>query len=220
MKLLAAIKNNTFSKAAFAESEKVSQRAVERDLKSLKDRGLIAFEGGVKTGRYQITGKIAVIRVFVEKAEAAVGLDAHAHAKDIVTATGLDIDDVMRVIGELEHEELIHVLTRGAKAEAGETLVGAKEILFTRFDHLWKPWNPADDAWEIAISYSHHPDFPTEPKLVSEVLNLPPRRLNPAIRYLMEHKLVEGHEARGTYPFIVSRMYPNRENIATFLGKR
>ena len=220
LKLLAAIKNNTFSKAAFAESEKVSQRAVERDLKSLKDQGLIAFEGGVKTGRYQITGKMAVIRVFVEKAKAAVGLDAHAHAKDIVEATSLDIDDVMRVIEELEQEELIHVLTRSAEAEVGETLVGAKGLLFTKFDHLWKPWNPADDAWEIALSYSHHPDFPTDPKRVAEVLNLPPRRLNPAINYLMEHKLVKGHSARGIYPFTVSRMYPNRENIAEFLKKR
>ena len=82
------------------------------------------------------------------------------------------------------------------------------------------PWNPADDAWDIALSFSHYQDFPTDPKLVSELLNLPPRRLNPAINYLMEHKLVEGHKARGTYPFTVSRMYPNRDNIAIFLRNR
>ncbi len=125
-KLLAAIKNNTFSKATFAESESISTRAVERDLKLLKKQGLIDFEGSTRTGRYRITGKMAVIRVFVEKAEAAVGLDAHAHAKDIVEATGLDTDDVMKVIRELEHEELIHVLTKGAEGEVGEKLVGAK----------------------------------------------------------------------------------------------
>ena len=140
--------------------------------------------------------------------------------KDLTEATGLGIDDVMRVIGELEREELIHVDSRRDGEEAGETFVFAKGLLFTRFDHLWKSWNPADDAWEIALSYSHHPDFPTEPKLVSEVLNLPPRRLNPAILYLMEHKLVDGHKAKGTYPFAVSRMYPNKENILAFLKKR
>ena len=219
LKLLAAIKNNTFSKAAFAESEKVSQRAVERDLKSLKDQGLIAFEGGVRTGRYKITGKMAVIRIFVEKAEAGVGIDAQAHVKELAELTGLGIDDVMRVIKELEQEKLIHVNSRKEGEEAGETFVFATELLFTRFDHLWKPWNPADDAWEIALSYSHYPDFPTDPRRVSEILNLPPRRLNPAISYLMEHKLVEGHIAKGIYPFTVSRMYPNRENIAEFIKK-
>ncbi len=220
LKLLATIKNNTFSKATFAESEEISQRAVERDLKSLKDQGFIDFEGGTRTGRYQITGKMAVIRVFVEKAKAGVGIDASICAKELVEATSISIDDVMRIIKELEQEKLIHDdYPRKDGEEAGETLVYADKLLFTRFDHLWKPWNPADDAWEIALSFSHHPNFPTEPKLVSEVLNLPPRRLNPAIHYLMEHKLVEGHMAKGTYPFTVSRIYPNRENIAVYLKK-
>lgn len=92
-------------------------------------------------------------------------------------------------------------------------------MLFAKFDHLWKPWNPADDAREIALSFSHDPDFPTDPKLVSEVLKLPPRRLNPAVCYLMEHKLIKGHKAKGTYPFAVSRMYPIMENISVFLKK-
>ena len=81
LKLLSAIKNNTFSKTTFAESEEISLRAVERDLKNLKDQGFIDFEGGTKTGRYRITGKMAVIRVFVEKAETGVGIDAQAHAQ-------------------------------------------------------------------------------------------------------------------------------------------
>ena len=56
-KLLDSIRNGTFHKPLFAESEGVSQRAIERDLKYLREQGLIVFEGSAKTGSYRVTSK-------------------------------------------------------------------------------------------------------------------------------------------------------------------
>lgn len=57
LKLLDSISAGTFHKPSFAISEGVSQRAVERDLKYLREQGFIVFEGATKTGRYRVTSK-------------------------------------------------------------------------------------------------------------------------------------------------------------------
>lgn len=57
LKLLDSIRKGTFHKPSFAASEGVSQRAIERDLKYLREQGLIAFEGAAKTGRYVVTNQ-------------------------------------------------------------------------------------------------------------------------------------------------------------------
>lgn len=57
LKLLDSISAGTFHKPSFASSEGVSQRAIERDLKYLREQGLIVFEGATKTGRYRVTSK-------------------------------------------------------------------------------------------------------------------------------------------------------------------
>lgn len=57
LKLLDSIGAGTFHKPSFAASEGVSQRAVERDLKYLREQGFIVFEGAAKTGLYRVTSK-------------------------------------------------------------------------------------------------------------------------------------------------------------------
>ena len=54
LKLLDSIRKGTFHKPSFAASEGVSQRAIERDLKYLREQGLIVFKGAAKTGRYVV----------------------------------------------------------------------------------------------------------------------------------------------------------------------
>ena len=57
LKILDSIRAGTFHKPSFATSEGVSQRAIERDLKYLREQGLIVFEGATKTGSYRVTSK-------------------------------------------------------------------------------------------------------------------------------------------------------------------
>ncbi len=227
IKLLASIKNNTFSKRGFAKLENIVSRTVERELNQLIKQGLIFYKGAPKNGRYCLTEKLAVIRIFVEKADMGVGVDGRVGAKDIVAITGrtikdivaitgLNIEDVTKTIKQLEAEKLVHVAWGDGPEE---TLVYAYRALFARFDSLWMPWNTVEDALVIATGYSIDKKFPSDPKLVSEAFNMPPRRLNPAIHYLMENRIVEASVTLDRTPFGYSHIDPNMENIAKFIDE-
>ncbi|MDE3269144.1 MAG: hypothetical protein OYH77_02550 [Pseudomonadota bacterium] len=56
-RLLDSIDDGTFQKSLFAASEGVSQRAIERDLKHLREQGMIVFTGSTKNGRYLVAKK-------------------------------------------------------------------------------------------------------------------------------------------------------------------
>ena len=53
------------------------------------------------------------------------------------------------------------------------------------------PWNPADDALKLATDMVNDPEFPSDPESISEKYQWDRRRLNPAIVYLENRKLID-----------------------------
>lgn len=143
----------------------------------------------VSENKYFKTGYSAaansVASFFVEKTHAARTLDPQASFDDLMDATGLTRDDVV---------DAIHELSGMVSSRYGE-IVYPEETLFATFDQYWKGWNPADDALKLASDMVNDPNFPATPSEIGELYEWAARRLNPAIAYLENRKLIRSLRA-------------------------
>ena len=68
------------------------------------------------------------------------------------------------------------------------------------------PWTPEEDAVRIAAGLVSDDGFPDTPEEISEVLGWPPRRLNPALTYLIERELVSHTRFYGATDWVTNRL--------------
>lgn len=130
----------------------------------------------------------------------------------------VDIDDELRFsmgISQLDLEDAIAELESlgcVAQYESSESWeVTAKAELFARFDQHYMSWNPADDALMMATRLMSAGARGSEihaDKLAAE-FDWAPRRINPAIQWLLSRKLIEREQAWYKGDFIQARIAPN-----------
>jgi hypothetical protein len=140
----------------------------------------------------------AIAKVFVTESVNGEFADPQHNEDSLGEATGLSPEDLTD-----GHYELRHYI----KESMGHFLV--EHSLYSEFDRFWKPWEPAADALKLAADLVNDPDMPSSPLEISDRYGWEPRRMNPAISYLMERKLIDALEALGTSPFIVYRLAKN-----------
>jgi len=126
----------------------------------------------------------AVAKVFVQKSTHARKFDPWLELNELGEETGLSADDIYDAIHELsgmvtEHHDSFH----------------AEDELFATFDRYWMPWDPAQDALKLATDMLNIEYFPTEPESIGEKYGWNPRRLNPALAYLVNRKIVNDCKA-------------------------
>jgi hypothetical protein len=78
--------------------------------------------------------------------------------------------------------------------------------LFVEFDKHWMAWNPAEDALRLAVDVQNDPGFPHDCNEIAERYGWEPRRLNPAIHYLLDRRLIKDYRAMGTQPWAIVRV--------------
>lgn len=137
----------------------------------------------------------AVARVFVEESENGTSFDPQIDAEDMRERTGLTADDLSDAIHEL----------RGLVKNIYGT-VSPERGLFAEFDGYWKPWKPADDARLIAARMVNENDFPANLAAIAARLDWPPRRINAAVSYLIERRLVGCIDTLDSLPFTALRI--------------
>lgn len=71
--------------------------------------------------------------------------------------------------------------------------------LYVTLDKHFKEWDPATDALTLAADLLNDASFPREPQEIAERYGWQPRRLNPALSYLISRKLIQSltHLAMG-----------------------
>ncbi len=134
---------------------------------------------------------LAVAEVFVRGSAHALALDPQVQVDDLRSKTGLSADDVTDALHEL-----------GALVEQrfhGSTWPRA--AFFTELDEYFMPWTPASDALRLAADMVNNPDFPASPADIAQLYGWPPRRLNPAIAWLVARDLVRTREGLGMVPW-------------------
>lgn len=151
----------------------------------------------------------AIAKLFVERTNHGVFADPQFSLENLAQETGLSVPDAKDGIYELSgffKESMHHFLVRAS--------------LFTEFDQHWKPWNPADDALKLAADISNDPDFPADCQEIADHYDWEPRRLNPAITYLLERGIVKDYRAYGAPQFVMVRVVGKEDEIRRFVKSR
>ena len=149
----------------------------------------------------------AVAHLFVERSEHGLFADPQLNVGDLARETGLSIEDVEDALYELA----AFVEMSDETGEGAYKGVFVKGGCFVEFDRHWKPWNPAEDAQQLASDLVCDPAFPSVPEEIAERYNWEPRRLNPAIVYLLERELIYDIQEQGAHPYAVSEVRPTKQ---------
>lgn len=151
----------------------------------------------------------AIAKLFVERTQHAAFADPQFDVEDLARETGLSIPDV---------KDGLYELSAFFKDTKRHILVEA--FFYANFDQHWKDWNPADDALKLAADIANDPGFPSNCKQIAERYGWPPRRLNPAISYLLERRMLMDYKALGTHPFVIARVVGYEDEIRRFMKSR
>lgn len=137
----------------------------------------------------------AVAKVFVEATRYARKFDPQLSIAELVEKTELSEDDVADAIHELS-----------GMISSQRDRVWPEDELFATFDRFWKPWNPSEDALKLAADMLNHDGFPTAPTDIGQRYEWDPRRLNPAMAYLINRKLVQDQKALNSGNWLTVRI--------------
>lgn len=136
----------------------------------------------------------AIAKFFVTSSEHAMKFDPWVEIDELIKKTGLSEEDVIDAVHELRGMITVH--SAGSYYPENE--------LFATFDCFWMPWDPKDDALTLATDMLNKSDFPTSPELIAEQYGWNARRLNPAMAYLINRKLVRETSCLGCAPWLVT----------------
>jgi hypothetical protein len=130
-----------------------------------------------------------VARYFVEHTEHGGSFDPQVTLEELQAHTGLPEEDVR--IGLLD-------LTQAGLIERdpcyGSTLVWPRRALFVEFDAAFTGHDPEEDAVAVANYLYNRGIEDAELTDIGKALNWEPRRLNPAIAFLVDGGVVDAHE--------------------------
>lgn len=128
---------------------------------------------------------MAVAEYFCRETKHAATFDPMVGNRDLAQATGLSLDDTV----DAQHELSYFVDYTKESAEARH--VWPKPAFWPEFDPYFEhnP-DPAGDALVIAARMLNDPKFPKRLASIAAHLDWQPRRLNPAVAYLMDREVV------------------------------
>ena len=160
----------------------------------------------------------AVAHLFVERSEHGLFADPQLNVGELAQETGLSIEDIEDALYELAG----FVEMSDETGEGAYKGVFVKESCFVEFDRHWKPWNPAEDARQLAADLvnDNDPELPSAPEEIAERYGWKPRRLNPALSYLVEQGLIEDIQEMGTHPYALGVIIPNAAQLRRFVKGR
>ena len=128
---------------------------------------------------------MAVAEYFCRETQHAATFDPMVGNGELAQATGLSLDDTV----DAQHELRNFVDHTRETAEARH--VWPRPAFWPEFDPYFE-YNPdpAGDALTIAARLVNDPGFPQRPSSIAAHLDWQPRRVNPAVAYLMDREVV------------------------------
>jgi hypothetical protein len=151
----------------------------------------------------------AAAQYFVENSPHGLFGDIQTSISDLMTHTGLSENDAKDAIHELG--PLMHTI----HFDSGTP----KDELYVRFDSYWKEWDPKQDALKLAADLMNDESFPRVPREIAAKYNWPPRRLNPAMAYLVNRNQIRALKGLGGGPFGVHQLHPT-DDTRRFVASR
>lgn len=149
----------------------------------------------------------AIVRLMVESSDNGKANDPAIPPAQLKEATGLDDDDIIAAVDELETQGYVRPARGLVAAPFGYKFVDATNALFVTFDEHFKQWNPENDALQIAADLVNGSGSGHVSEM-AEKYDWTPRRMNPAVNYLVDRNLVLASE-RLSHPWCRSWIQKN-----------
>lgn len=150
-----------------------------------------------------------VAGLFVEKTENGMFADPQYRLEILAQETELTVPDLKDALFELS-----------AFLKESHGIVLVQPSLVTEFDRYWKTWNAADDALRLAADIANDPAFPSACNEITERYGWEPRRLNPAITYLLDRGMLSDYKVLNSKPFVTARVVGKEDPIRRFVKSR
>ena len=133
----------------------------------------------------------AIVKLFSDSASDAFYGDPTFTEDELAVKLHLTTDDVT---------DALHELRNFVKVAVGHVLPESE--LFASFDKYWRDWNPENDAIKLALDLVQDESFPSQAVEIAERYGWQARRLNPALAYLINRKIILDSKAIGTMPWL------------------
>jgi TIR domain len=143
----------------------------------------------------------AIVRFTLEKSQAGMPLDPQISPDDLRQATGLSDDDIVDAVDELEGRGLLRRYQSLGGDRIGFQMVAPQSEMFAAMDKHFMGWNPEEDSLVVAADLVNNGRDGDSVAELAAKLGWPPRRMNPAVAYLVNRKLVKAPSALGTSPW-------------------
>jgi hypothetical protein len=149
----------------------------------------------VKAAQQSATGysaaATAILKLFSDSASDAFYGDPTFTESDLAAKLELTSDDVA---------DALHELRNFVKVTVGHVLPETE--LFASFDKHWRDWDPEQDAIKLALDLVQDTSFPFQTADIAARYGWQPRRLNPALAYLINRKIILDSKRLGTMPWL------------------
>ncbi|TGQ13582.1 toll/interleukin-1 receptor domain-containing protein [Mesorhizobium sp. M00.F.Ca.ET.217.01.1.1] len=136
----------------------------------------------------------AIAEIFVRETKQAMFGDPIKDVTELAETIDVSEDDI---------DDALHELRDLASVSLGRVLVEA--ALYSEFDKYFMEWVPETDAIRIAADLINDPTMPTDTAQVATRYGWEPRRMNPALAYLLARNLIVDYRVL-SHDFISSRV--------------
>jgi len=144
----------------------------------------------------------AIVRIFIERSETGYEFDPLLSSDEVRALTSLIDDDIIDALDELEGAGFVrrhHALGEG---EIGFIHLTPENELFVKFDSFFKDYWPEKDALSVAADLVNNNTGLINIKQLALTYGWQPRRMNPAVNYLINRQLVATGNEMGSHPWV------------------
>ena len=127
----------------------------------------------------------------------------------LAKATGLDEEDAEDVIRELAADGFL-IIDEFLEESSSNYSISTKPSLFVEFDCHFMGWNAERDAVQIATDMMNDEKFTTNPEEMAKIYGWSFRRLNPALKYLVDGGTIHDMFEYGIQPLLISSVEETR----------
>lgn len=151
----------------------------------------LAVQAAQKSSTGYSAAATAILKLFSDSASDAFYGDPTFTESELAEKLQLTPDDVT---------DALHELRNFLKVTIGH--VRPETELFASFDKHWRDWNPEQDAIKLALDLVQDTSFPSQSAEIAARYGWQPRRLNPALAYLINRKIILDSKTLGTMPWL------------------
>ena len=143
----------------------------------------------------------AIVRLIMERSQAGMLLDPQLSPGDLRSATGLTDDAIIDGVDELHGLGLLRRYASIGCGPMGFHMVAPENEMFATMDRHFMPWNPEDDALRIAADMVNGREDGANVQALAAQYDWEPRRMNPAVAFLVNRRLINAASEIGTHPW-------------------